>query len=181
MKAKDYNTVLKERVEDVKSLLFYFNVTRVRHFYTKRDGAFYINSYDTDNRFYNAYRKRMIPKTTANRVRWGKIRQDWNDIHDIPRELLYKVIGKYNHKWIPKSEIFKHIPATDFKPYSAGQKRFKGELTDSWCQKWIMQDIQYLRSCLVNPIYDDIENLPNASKRVIGIIQKWEAGNGSFE
>lgn len=177
MKAKDYNTVLNERVEDVKSLLFYFNVTRVRHFYVKRDGAFYINSYDTDNRFYNAYRKRKIPKTTANRVRWGRVRMDFNWMHDIPKELLYKVIGKYNHKWILKSEIFKHIPARDFQPYGAGQKRFKGEIQDSWCQKWIMTNIQYLRSCLVNPIYDDIDNIPNASDRVKRIIGDWEDGN----
>lgn len=95
MKKKDYNTVLNERVNDVKALLFYSNVTRVRRFYIKRDGAFYINSYDTDNKFYNAYRKRLVPKTTANRVRWGRIRQDWNLIHDLPKELLYKVIGQF--------------------------------------------------------------------------------------
>ena len=178
MKAKDYNTVLNDRVNDVKALLFYFNVTRVRRFYIKRDGSFYINSYDTDNKFYNAYRKRLIPKTTANRVRWGKVRMEWNLIHDIPKELLYKVIGKYNHKWIPKDDIFKNIPESEYKSYSAGQKRFKGEIKDSWCQKWIMTDIQYLRACLCNPSYDNIENLPNASIRVKRIIKDWEANNG---
>lgn len=175
MKAKDYNTVLNERVADVKALLFYFNVTRVRQFYNKRDGVFYINSYDTDNRFYNAYRERRVPKTTANRVRYGKIRQDWNNIHDIPKELLYKVIGQFKKQWISKDEIFNHI--TDYTHYSSGQKRFKGEIRDSWCQKWIMQDIQYLRSCLVNPIYDDIDNIPNASDRVKRIVRDWEDGN----
>lgn len=175
MKAKDYNTVLNERVADVKALLFYFNVTRVRRFYIKRDGAFYINSYDTDNRFYNAYRERRIPKTTANKVRWGKIRQDWNEIHDIPWQLLYKVIGLFRNKCIPKEDVFNGI--SDYTHYEAGQKRFKGELRDSWCQKWIMKDIRYLRSCLCNPIYDDIENLPNASNRVKRIIRDWEANN----
>lgn len=177
MKKKDYNTVLNERVNDVKALLFYSNVTRVRRFYIKRDGAFYINSYDTDNKFYNAYRKRLVPKTTANKVRWGKIRMDWNLIHDIPFEVLYKVIGKYNHKWIPKDEIFKHIPESEYKSYSAGQKRFKGEIRDSWCQKWIMTDIQLLRSYLTDPKFDNIENIPNISARVKRIIIEWEANN----
>ena len=177
MKKKDYDIVLNERVDDVKALLFYFNVTRVRKFYIKRDGSFYINSYDTDNKFYNAYRKRLIPKTTMNRVRWGRIRQDWNLIHDIPKELLYKVIGKYNHKWIPKDEIFKNISESEYKSYSAGQKRFRGEIKDSWCQKWIMTDIQLLRSYICDPKFDDIDNIPNASERVKRIIRGWEANN----
>ena len=177
MKAKDYNTVLNDRVNDVKALLFYFNVTRVRRFYIKRDGSFYINSYDTDNKFYNAYRKRLIPKTTANRVRWGKVRMEWNLIHDIPKELLYKVIGKYNHKWIPKDEIFKNISESEYKSYSAGQKRFKGEIKDSWCQKWIMTDIQLLRTYLCDHKFDYIDNIPNASERVKRIIRDWEANN----
>lgn len=177
MKAKDYNTVLNERVNDVKALFFYFNVTRVRKFYIKRDGSFYINSYDTDNKFYNAYRNRLVPKTTANRVRWGRIRQDWNLIHDIPKELLYKVIGHFKKKWIPKDEIFKHIPDSEYKSYNAGQKRFKGEIKDSWCQKWIMTDIQLLRSYICDPRFDNIENIPNASVRVKKIIKDWEANN----
>lgn len=175
MKSKDYNTVLNERVDDVKALLFYFNVTRVRKFYIKRDGAFYINSYDTDNKFYSAYRERRMPKTTANRVRWGSIRKDWNLIHDIPKELLYKVIGQFKKQWIPKDEIFNMI--SDYKHYDAGQKRYKGEIRDSWCQKWIMKDIQLLRSYLIDPKFDYIDNIPNASERVKKIIREWEANN----
>lgn len=178
MKAKDYDTVLNERVNDVKALLFYSNVTRVRKFYIKRDGSFYINSYDTDNKFYNAYRKRLIPKTTANRVRWGRVRMDWNLIHDIPFEVLYKVIGKYNHKWISKDEIFKNISESEYKSFSAGQKRYKGEIKDSWCQKWIMTDIQLLRTYLCDPKFDDINNIPNASERIKKIIREWEGDNG---
>ena len=173
MKAKDYNTVLQERVADVKALLFYFNVTRVRRFYIKRDGTFYINSYDTDNKFYSAYRERRIPKTTANRVKYGQIRKDWNTIHNIPKELLYKVIGQFRKKWIPKDAIFNLI--SDYKHYEAGQKRYKGEIRDSWCQKWIMKDILFLRSCLCNPAFDDSENIPNASIRVKRIIREWES------
>lgn len=178
MKKKDYNTVLNERVNDVKALLFYSNVTRVRKFYIKRDGAFYINSYDTDNKFYNAYRKRLVPKTTANRVRYGSIRQDWNLIHNIPKELLYKVIGQFKKQWIPKDEIFKHIPESEYKSYSAGQKRYKGEIRDSWCQKWIMTDNRLLRSYISDPRFDNIDNIPNASERVKKIIREWEGDNG---
>lgn len=178
MKKKDYNTVLNERVNDVKALLFYSNVTRVRRFYIKRDGAFYINSYDTDNKFYNAYKNRLIPKTTANRIRWGNNRHDWNLMHDIPKELLYKVIGQFKKQWIPKDEIFKHIPESEYKSYRAGQKRFKGEIRDSWCHKWIMTDISRLRSYLIDPKFDNIENIPNASERVKKIIREWEVDNG---
>ena len=176
MKSKDYDTLIQERVADVRALLFYFNVTTVRKFYIKRDGTFYMNSYDTDHKFYDAYRKKLVPKTTANRVRYGQIRKDWNEMHNIPKNLLYKVIGKYNHKWIPKKAIFDQIE--DYKHYDAGQNRYKGDIRDSWCQKWIMKDIIYLRSCLCDSAYDNIDNIPEASVRVKSIIRDWEDNNG---
>lgn len=66
---------------------------------------------------------------------------------------------------------------SDYKHYDAGQKRYKGEIRDSWCQKWIMKDIQLLRSYLIDPKFDYIDNIPNASERVKKIIREWEVDN----
>ena len=179
---KDYDTVLKERIADVKTLLLYFNVTRVRQYYTKRDGTseFVLTSWDSDFRFYEACKNKRITRSAANRVASGRLRKAFNEIHDIPFDLLNKVMGWYGSK---KRITIADIPEAfdGYKKFDAGKKVYKGEVEDWFCRKWIMEDKMLLRSLLCDPSYDRVDTIPNASKRVIGIIQKWEAENGRFE
>jgi len=179
---KDYDTVLKERIADVKTLLLYFNVTRVRQYYIKRDGTsdFVLASWESDFRFYESCKNKRITRSTANRVMAGKLRKAFNEIHDIPYSLLYKVLGWYGSE---RRIVLDDIPEAfvGYKKYEAGKKVYKGEIKDSFCRKWIMEDKMLLRSLLCDPSYDRVETIPNASKRVIGIIQKWEVKNGRFE
>lgn len=179
---KDYETVLKERIEDVKTLLLYFNVTRVRQYYTWRDGTseFILASYDSDGRFWSAWKNKKIKPTPINRVNAGKLRKVWNKIHDIPWKLLHTAIGKFRHSDIRVGEVMKYFE-NDYKKFEAGKKVYKGDVKDSWCGKWIMIDKPHMMELLADPRYDNVETIPGASQRIIGIIKKWEVENGKFD
>ena len=170
---KDYNVVLEERVQDVETLLIYFNVTTIREYYKQRDGDFYISAFDVDMDFFNAYRNGMIPKTIAARVRFGKIRSATNKANGIPWKLMYSAIGKFRSKDINREDIFKSIHGFRFVKH--GQKFYKGNCIAKWNDKWLMENKTTLRNLLCDERYDWNEEIgiPSASKRIIGIINKW--------
>lgn len=170
---KDYNTVLEERIQDVETLLIYFNITTIREYYKQRDGEFYISAYDADMNFFNAYRNGMIPKTIAARVRFGKIRSATNKANGIPWKLMYSAIGKFRSKDIDREDIFKSIHGFRFVKH--GQKCYKGKCIAKWNDKWLMENKTTLRNLLCDGRYDWDEEIgiPSASKRIIGIINKW--------
>lgn len=170
---KDYNTVLEERIKDVETLLIYFNITTIREYYKQRDGKFYISAYDVDMNFFNAYRNGLIPKTIAARVRFGKIREATNKANGIPWKLMYSAIGKFRSKDIDREDIFKSI--SGFRFVKHGQKFYKGKCIAKWNDKWLMENKTTRRDLLCDERYDwDVEmGIPSASKRIIGIINKW--------
>lgn len=178
---KDYKTILAERTKDVETLLLYFNITRVRQYYTKRDGTsqFVVASWQNDIRARQAWKNRKIPSTAKNRVVFGKLRHDFNEVHGIPFGLMDKVLGWYDRKRISLDDM--PFVKNEYAFYEHGQKRYKGKLVDWWERKWIMKDKVRLSILLSDPRYDHVETIPGASPRVIKIIQKWEAANGNID
>ena len=172
---KDYAIVVAERVQDLKTLIEYFSVTRVMHCPEYEDrcvpGQFSWDRFHSARIFYVQYRKKQITRNWPTKVRFRQLQQAWNDTLGIPKPLMDLVVGVFRGKRIPRKILYSQI--LDWKYTKGANKMWRGRQHVFEGYFTATNDV-YWKSLLHNPAYSTYQTIPNISDRMKKILEKWE-------
>lgn len=179
----DLKFYVQRAVDDFKTLVIYFNVTRPQYepAFRDKDGKFSFDRLKSIQHYLKAGWRASDDVRKYNRLSAA-----YNYTFGIPSELVRKVMGEYvdengKHIRIPITSVVKHLQKAGFlgKVINDGKRLVKDKETGKcrsichWRQKYPLANVKYWAKIMSDERYRDIDTMPNASSRVKRIIMKW--------
>ena len=195
MNKKEYNTVLAERANDLNTLIHYYCVTRVMNCEAyQRSGFFDYKRFSKSKNFLGYWKSKpeSFKLAQKNLSQYWNTRSTYNKVLGIPSKLLWSVLSQYQGKRFSLEEVLMLIGGYQYtdkngKVVVVGGGKWKIDyygqdsytkngvriIKEVWDTKIYPADKTYWLNLFKSGNYDNLETMPNASKRVIGIINRW--------
>lgn len=182
---KTYADVLKERGQDLKTLIVYFSVTRVMRCekYADKIGGFSYKKFTDQKGFLTSWKKQSEYYKKTHARDFVIYQKTYNETLGIPRDLIQDILGKYEptRKWIPfrdaldtiGGEVVWRVVGHGHRVHTDKEKNIR-EIKESFCRKIYPESVRKWREMLHDSTYSRLEKIPNASERAIRIIKAWE-------
>lgn len=186
MRAKlDHEEVLRERAQDLKTLIYYFSVTRVIQCESYHDkiGGFSYQKFSKAKRFLFEWKGQPLwfRNEKKNLELHHKYSEPFNETLGIPHELIYDILGRYGRgERVNFKDALKEIGGErKWKVVGKGQSAYTNKETgervvkSSWCGKIYPRDAKEWYSLIHSGTFARLETIPDASPRAIEIINAW--------
>ena len=182
---KDTEHYIRRAMEDFKTLVIYFNVTRPQYEANyKVDGKFSLDELKKQLKFLDGWNKLSLNDKHARKGMYVKYSSTFNYTFGIPNELVRNVLDCFRDEQgkkhrIPVEPIVKRLVEIGFIKVLNDGKKFKRNEDGSysvkcyWTKKYMLKNEKYWYELISNPLYKNIDTFPNASDRVKKIIMKW--------
>ena len=186
-KQKAYADVLRERAQDLRTLIEYFCTTRVirSKYYQDRLGGFSLTKFYNQRTMLNSWNNPKTPQRyrDKNAAKYAIYQKQYNEVLGIPHDLLNDILGQYapTRKWISLDDALGVIGGRSaWKVIEHGQRAYTDKETgvrvvkDAFKRK-IYPELPYIWNKMLHDYrYARLDTIPNASERAIEIIKAWE-------
>ncbi|MBQ1573015.1 MAG: hypothetical protein IIZ78_29515 [Clostridiales bacterium] len=186
-KQKAYADVLRERAQDLRTLIEYFCTTRVirSKYYQDRLGGFSLTKFYNQRTMLNSWNNPKTPQRyrDKNAAKYAIYQKQYNEVLGIPHDLLNDILGQYapTRKWISLDDALGVIGGRSaWKVIEHGQRAYTDKETgvrvvkDAFKRK-IYPELPYIWNKMLHDYrYARLDTIPNASERAIEIIRAWE-------
>jgi hypothetical protein len=186
-KQKAYADVLRERGQDLRTLIEYFCTTRVirSKYYQDRLGGFSLTKFYNQRTMLNSWNNPKTPQRyrDKNAAKYAIYQKQYNEVLGIPHDLLNDILGQYapTRKWIGLDDALGVIGGRSaWKVIEHGQRAYTDKETgvrvvkDAFKRK-IYPELPYIWNKMLHDYrYARLDTIPNASERAIEIIRAWE-------
>lgn len=176
---QDKSYYINRAINDFKSLVIYFNVTRPQYEHNyHRDGKFSLDKLQKQFDFLSGWNKRSASDKRDLAKLYATYSKTFNLTFGIPYHLVEKVLGCYrdaNGKKIRISidEVVPKLVEEGFMTeINAGRKvDYKThEVKCYWTKKYLLKNVKYWFNLFNDKRYHDISTFPSASSRIKKII-----------